>query len=55
MVPHTYVAERKPVEAYLKLQGRFRHLCESTTQADAIQPIQARLDACSERAAREGL
>ena len=25
-VTHTYVPKRKPVEDYLKLQGRFRHL-----------------------------
>ena len=54
MVPHTYVAERKPVEAYLKLQGRFRHLFEPTVQREAIQHIQARVDAYWERASREG-
>ena len=54
VVTHTYVPKRKPVEAYLKLQGRFRHLFEPTVQTEAIQHIQARVDAYWERATREG-
>jgi pyruvate ferredoxin oxidoreductase beta subunit len=54
VVTHTYVPKRKPVEAYLKLQGRFRHLFEPIVQTEAIQHIQARVDAYWERATREG-
>jgi pyruvate ferredoxin oxidoreductase beta subunit len=43
-VTHTYIPKRKPVEAYLKLQGRFRHLFEPTRQDEAIGHIQARVD-----------
>jgi pyruvate ferredoxin oxidoreductase beta subunit len=43
-VTHTYVPKRKPVEEYLKLQGRFRHLFEPTRQEDAIRHIQERVD-----------
>jgi pyruvate ferredoxin oxidoreductase beta subunit len=41
VVTHTYVPKRKPVEDYLKLQGRFRHLFEPTVQTEAIAHIQA--------------
>jgi pyruvate ferredoxin oxidoreductase beta subunit len=44
-VTHTYVPKRKPVEEYLKLQGRFRHLFEPTVQTEAIAHIQGRVDA----------
>jgi len=45
-VTHTYIPARKPVETYLKLQGRFRHLFEPTRQDEAIRHIQERVDAC---------
>jgi pyruvate ferredoxin oxidoreductase beta subunit len=45
VVTHTYVPTRRPVEEYLKLQGRFRHLFEPTRQEDAIRHIQDRVDA----------
>ncbi|ALA60332.1 hypothetical protein [Nitrospira moscoviensis] len=44
-VTHTYVLKRKPVEEYLKLQGRFRHLFEPARQEEAIRHIQERVDA----------
>lgn len=44
-VTHTYVPKRKPVEDYLKLQGRFRHLFEPTLQRDTVRYIQERVDA----------
>jgi pyruvate ferredoxin oxidoreductase beta subunit len=44
-VTHTYIPKRKPVEAYLKLQGRFRHLFEPTVQRDTIAHIQRTVDA----------
>lgn len=40
-ITHTYIPKRKPVEEYLKLQGRFRHLFEPTVQKEAIAHIQA--------------
>jgi pyruvate ferredoxin oxidoreductase beta subunit len=43
-VTHTYIPKRKPVEEYLKLQGRFRHLFEPTRQNEAIRHIQERVD-----------
>lgn len=43
-VTHTYVPKRKPVEDYLKLQGRFRHLFEPTKQDEALQHIQRQVD-----------
>ncbi|MCE7966350.1 MAG: pyruvate synthase [Nitrospira sp. NTP2] len=52
-VTHTYVPKRKPVEAYLTLQGRFRHLFEPVRQEAAIQHIQARVDVYWERVAKE--
>lgn len=44
-VTHTYIPKRKPVEEYLKLLGRFRHLFEPTRQDEAIRHIQERVDA----------
>lgn len=43
-VTHTYVPKRKPVEEYLTLQGRFRHLFEPIKQDEAIRHIQERVD-----------
>ena len=43
-VTHTYIPKRKPIEDYLKLQGRFRHLFEPTVQGDAIAHIQKSID-----------
>jgi pyruvate ferredoxin oxidoreductase beta subunit len=43
-VTHTYIPKRKPVEEYLKLQGRFQHLFEPTRQDEAIRHIQQRVD-----------
>jgi pyruvate ferredoxin oxidoreductase beta subunit len=43
-VTHTYIPKRKPVEDYLKLQGRFHHLFEPTVQTEAIAHIQGRVD-----------
>ncbi len=44
VVTHTYVPKRKPVEDYLKTQGRFRHLFEPTRQEEAIRHIQEHVD-----------
>jgi pyruvate ferredoxin oxidoreductase beta subunit len=44
-VVHTYLPKLSPVDDYLKLQGRFRHLFEPTVQADAIGHIQHRVTA----------
>lgn len=44
-VTHTYIPKRKPVEDYLKPQGRFHHLFEPTVQTEAIAHIQGRVDA----------
>ncbi len=52
-VTHTYIPKRKPVEEYLKLQGRFRHLFEPTKQEAAIHHIQERVDAYWEQATAE--
>lgn len=43
-VTHTYLPKRKPVEDYLKLQGRFRYLFEPQVQEEAIRIIQALVD-----------
>lgn len=44
-VTHTRVPHpRKPVEEYLKLQGRFSHLFEPERNEELIQEIQARVD-----------
>ena len=44
-VTHTYLPKRRPVEDYLRLQARFRHLFEPTRQEEAIHHIQASVDA----------
>lgn len=44
-VAHTYKPKLQPVEDYLKLQGRFRHLFEPTRQEEAIRHIQERVTA----------
>jgi pyruvate ferredoxin oxidoreductase beta subunit len=44
-VVHTYIPTRKPVEAYLKLRGRFRHLFEPNRQDEPIRRIQEWVDA----------
>jgi len=45
-VVHTKIPrQRKPVEEYLKLQGRFKHLFHPKTDEAAIAEIQARVDA----------
>jgi pyruvate ferredoxin oxidoreductase beta subunit len=45
-VVHTKVRRpRLPVEEYLKLQGRFRHLFEPVRQQEVLDGIQARVDA----------
>ena len=43
-VVHTHIPERRPVEEYLKLQGRFRHLFDPVVQQDAIAHIQQTVD-----------
>ncbi|MDH5525363.1 MAG: pyruvate synthase, partial [Desulfobulbaceae bacterium] len=44
-VVHTkVVSERRPVEEYLKLQGRFRHLFEPEVNKELIAEIQGRVD-----------
>lgn len=48
-VTHTYIPKRRPVEDYLKLQGRFRHLFEPVRQEEAIRHIQERVDAYWEK------
>ena len=48
-VVHTYLPKLSPVEDYLKLQGRFRHLFEPTVQKDALGHIQATVDAYWDR------
>lgn len=53
VVTHTYIPKRKPVEEYLKLQGRFRHLFEPVRQEASIQHIQSRVDAYWAQAAAE--
>ena len=37
--------DRRPVEDYLQLQGRFRHLFEPTRNDEVIAEIQSRVDA----------
>ena len=36
----TFIPKRRPVEEYLRLQGRFRHLFEPSRQEEAIRHIQ---------------
>ena len=48
-VVHTYLPKLSPVEDYLKLQGRFRHLFEPTVQKDALAHIQATVNAYWDR------
>ena len=51
-VRHTKVPkQRKPVEAYLELQGRFKHLFEPKRDSEGIAEIQARVDAYWNKAA----
>ena len=45
-VVHTKIPkQRKPVEEYLQLQGRFKHLFHPKRDEAAITEIQARVDA----------
>ena len=44
-VTPTHILRRKPVEAYLKWRGRFRHLSEPNRQDEAIRHIQERVEA----------
>jgi len=46
--------QRRPVEEYLKLQGRFRHLFEPTRNEQALREIQARVDGYWSEVARSG-
>jgi len=39
-----YLTDRKPVEEYLKIQGRFRHLFKPKKRQDLIDKIQAEVD-----------
>lgn len=48
-VVHTYLPTLSPVEDYLKLQGRFRHLFEPTVQKDTLTHIQATVNAYWDR------
>jgi len=48
-IVHTYVPKLQPVEDYLKLQGRFRHLFEPTVQTEGISHIQQRVNAYWDR------
>ena len=41
----TKIRHRRPVEDYLKLQGRFAHLFSPTRNDAVIAEIQARVDA----------
>ncbi len=51
-VVHTKMPkQRKPVEEYLRLQGRFRHLFEPERDEDGIAEIQQRIDAYWQRVA----
>jgi pyruvate ferredoxin oxidoreductase beta subunit len=55
-VSHTYVPRKfKPVEEYLKRQGRFRHLFEPERDAEAIAHIQATVDDYWQTALRDSL
>lgn len=49
-VKHTRIPHpRRPVEDYLKLQGRFRHLFEPRRDEETLAAIQSRVDAYWER------
>ena len=49
-VVHTKIPrQRKPVEEYLKLQGRYKHLFQPEPDVAAIAEIQARVDAYWEK------
>lgn len=50
VVTHTYLPKRRPVEEYLRLQARFRHLFEPARQEDALRHIQDRVTAYWEQA-----
>jgi pyruvate ferredoxin oxidoreductase beta subunit len=56
-VRHTFIPDRRrPVEEYLSLQRRFRHLFAPPRQEDVLSHIQARVDAYWEDVAqREGV
>jgi pyruvate ferredoxin oxidoreductase beta subunit len=54
-VVHTYIPKRKPVEDYLRLQGRFRHLFEPSVQTETIAHIQARVNAYWQEAKKTGI
>jgi pyruvate/2-oxoacid:ferredoxin oxidoreductase beta subunit len=53
-VTPTHIPKRKPVEEYLKLRGRFRHLFEPNRQDEAIRHIQERVDAYRQEAKKTG-
>ena len=53
VVVHTYLPKLTPVEDYLKLQGRFRHLFEPEVQTEAIAHIQERVNAYWNRVKRD--
>jgi pyruvate ferredoxin oxidoreductase beta subunit len=44
LVSATPIRERRPVEEYLRLQGRYKHLFAPTRREDAIAAIQAEAD-----------
>jgi hypothetical protein len=43
---HTYIPNLQPVEEYLKLKGRYRHLFEPAVQRDVISHIKSRVNTC---------
>ena len=53
-VVHAYMPKLQPVEVYLKLQGRFRHLFDPSVQTEAIAHIQARGNAYWQEAKKTG-
>ena len=54
-VTHTKIPkQRKPVEEYLKLQGRFKHLFEPQRDEQTIAEIQTRVDAYWDKVERRG-
>lgn len=53
-VTSDHILTRKPLEAYLKLQGRFRHLFEPTRQDEVIRYIQGWVDAYRQDAKKTG-